>query len=255
MSRRPLIALTANLSGTGPLDGAVLCARAYTEAIAAAGGMPLVLPPQAAGLGAVALLSRVDGIVFTGGRDLHPRRYGQTPHPGAEFLDPLREAWDLELLEGVLRHPTLPILGICLGIQELNVACGGTLIQHVPDLGGNLEHRAPETGDRLHGVSLGAGTRLAAVLGGGPLQVTTRHHQAVDRVGRGLLVAARAEDGLVEAVEGAAAGRFVIGVQWHPERNADSPASRALFAAFVAACAARPGAVRARRRVKSANVE
>jgi putative glutamine amidotransferase len=236
MTRRPLIALTANLSGTGPLDGAALCPRSYVEAIAAAGGMPVVLPPQAEATLAAALAARFDGIVFTGGRDLDPRRYGQAPHAAAELLDLRREAWDLQLLAGALRHPALPILGICLGIQEMNVALGGSLIQHLPDLGGPVDHRAPESGDHLHEVTLEAGTRLAAILGSAPLRVTTRHHQGLDRLGAGLTVAARAADGLVEAVEWGPPGRFAIGVQWHPERNADSPASQALFGAFVAAC-------------------
>ncbi len=240
MTRRPLIALTANLSGIGPLDGAVQCSRAYVEAIAAAGGVPVVLPPQAELTVAAALTARFDGVVFTGGRDLHPRHYGQAPHVAADVLDPRREAWDLELLRCALRQARLPILGICLGIQELNVVLGGSLIQHVPDVSTRLEHRAPEAGDRLHTVTLVAGSRLAGILGGGSLAVTTRHHQAVDRSGQGLVVVARAEDGLVEAVEWATAERFVIGVQWHPERNADSPGSQALFSAFVAACAALP---------------
>ena len=240
MTHRPLIALTANLSGTGSLDGAALCPRAYIEAITAAGGLPVVVPPQADVELAAELTARVDGLLFTGGRDVDPRRYGQVPHAAAELLDPRREAWDMQLLECALRHPSLPVFGICLGIQELNVALGGTLIQHVPDLGGSLDHRAPETGECLHPVTLCQSTRLAALLGGKTQQVTTRHHQAVDRVGKGLVVAARAEDGLVEALEWALAGRFVVGVQWHPERNADSPASQALFEAFVAACASRP---------------
>jgi putative glutamine amidotransferase len=244
MTCRPLIALTANLSGSGPLEGAAQCPRAYVEAIAAAGGLPVVLPPQVDLAAAATVTMRFDGLLFTGGRDVHPQRYGQVPHAAVEVLDAGREAWDLELLRAALRHPTLPILGICLGIQELNVVLGGTLVQHVPDLGGCIDHRAPETGDRLHAVTLCAGTRLAARLGVAVLPVTTRHHQGLDRLGQGLVVSARAEDGLVEAVEWGAPGRFVVGVQWHPERNAESPGSQALFGAFVAACAGSPEAVR-----------
>jgi gamma-glutamyl-gamma-aminobutyrate hydrolase PuuD len=236
MSSRPLIGLTANLSGTGPLDGAVQCPRAYIEAVTLAGGLPLALPPQDDLESVCGLLAALDGLLLTGGRDIDPRRYGQPTHPRAELLDPRREAWDLRLFSAALEQADLPVLGVCLGIQEMNVATGGTLVQHIPDRGGGLEHRAPETGDRLHSVRLTPGTRLAAVLGTETAQVTTRHHQAVDRIGHGGTAVAVAEDGIVEAVDWGGDERFAIGVQWHPERNGDSTESRALFAAFVAAC-------------------
>jgi putative glutamine amidotransferase len=242
MSSRPLIGLTANLSGTGPLDGAVQCPRAYLEAIAAAGGLPLAVPPQEDVGAGRCLLEALDGLLLTGGRDLDPRRYGQPLQPTTELLDSRREAWDLALFLEAMRQPGLPILGICLGIQEMNVALGGTLVQHIPDLGKGLEHRAPDTGDRLHPVHLTPRTRLAGLLGPGPVEVTTRHHQALDRIGGDGLVLARAEDGVVEAVDWGESGRFVVGVQWHPERNGESPESRALFRGFVAAAESRRAA-------------
>ena len=237
----PLIGITANTTGAGLYDGMAQCGRGYIDAVAQSGGVPVVLPPL---IGAppealAALCRRLDGILFSGGRDLLPARYGQAPHPASEPLDPRRDAWDMGLLEAALACPGLPILGICLGIQELNVAHGGSLLQHVPDRGSPIEHRAPETGDRLHAVSVAPGSRLAAIVSAGVIEVTTRHHQAVDRVGAGLVVSARAPDGLVEAVEGADPERFLLGVQWHPVRNPEAPASRALFEAFIAACASR----------------
>jgi len=239
MTSLPLIGVTANTLGNGAFDGSVQCPRAYLDAVSAAGGTPVLVPPLADPSAAVAaaVIARLDGLLLSGGRDVPPSRYGQAPHPASEPMDPRRDAWDMRLLECALAQGRLPVLGICLGAQQLNVALGGTLVQHVPDLGGGLEHRAPEAGDRLHAVTLVPGSRLAAVLGKDTVDVTTRHHQAVDRVGRGVVAVARAPDGLVEAIEGVDPGRFFVGVQWHPERNYESPASRALFAAFVAACA------------------
>ena len=236
MSHKPLIGLTSNLTGSAAADGLVQGPCAYVEVIVAAGGLPVLVPPLADTALAAAVPGRLDGLLFTGGRDLQPARYGQAPHAEAALLDPRREAWDMELLARALATPGLPILGICLGLQQLNVALGGTLTQHVPDLGRGLEHRAPKTGDLLHAATVRAGTRLAAILGAGSIEVTTRHHQAVDRVAPDAVVAALAPDGLVEAIEGPSADRFVVGVQWHPERNPESRESRALFAAFVAAC-------------------
>lgn len=241
MSLKPLIGITANTTGTGLYDGLAQCGRGYIDAVAQAGGVPVALPPL---IGTppealAALCRRLDGILFSGGRDLSPGRYGQAPHPASEPLDSRRDAWDMGLLDAALACPELPILGICLGIQELNVALGGSLLQHVPDRGSPIEHRAPETGDRLHAVRVLPGSQLARIVQADVIEVTTRHHQAVDRVGTGLVVSAQADDGLVEAVEGSPPGRFLIGVQWHPERNPEAPASRALFDAFVAACASR----------------
>lgn len=238
MKHRPLIGLTGSLTGDGPLDGLAQCARTYVEAVVAAGGVAVVIPPQEDLEGALAVLETFDGLLFTGGRDIHPQRYGQAPHPRTEPLDARREAWDLHLCAAALGSSRVPVLGICLGVQEMNVAAGGSLIQHLPDLGRGQEHRAPETGDRLHAVRLAPGSRLAALLGTDRILVTTRHHQAVDRVGGEGVVAARAEDGVIEAVEWGGPDRFAVGVQWHPERNQDSPESRALFAAFVEACKA-----------------
>lgn len=240
MPRRPLIGVTANPGGAGVLEGLMHCPRAYVDAIAAAGATPILLPPlmDVSSQSVATVVDRLDGLLLSGGRDVHPCRYGQAAHPACELLDPRRDAWDMQLLECALARRGLPILGICLGIQQLNVALGGTLVQHVPDLQGDLEHRAPPTGDRFHAVSVTPGTRLASILGAGMAEVTTRHHQAVARPGRGAVPVARAPDGLIEAIEGLDQSRFLVGVQWHPERNPDSPASRALFAAFVAACAA-----------------
>lgn len=208
----------------------------YADAVADAGGLPMPVPCLQRASLQEAYLQRIDGFVFTGGEDYPPRLYGEAPVSEIDPAHPRRVASDLELVRRVLAGP-MPVLGICGGMQLINIAAGGKLIQHLPSAG---RHKAPSrTRDAFHPVSLEAGTRLAALLGTGPITVNSAHHQAVcpDHVGKGLRVASRAEDGVVEALE-ATAERFLIGVQWHPERMADSASGRRIFSALVSACTA-----------------
>ncbi len=193
----------------------------YMRALDAAGAVPVVLPP----LGdAGAYLDRLDGICLSGGPDLDPSAYG-APERHAELgpTEPSLDAFELALLDGALERG-MPILAICRGAQALNVACGGTLHQHVPG------HRQTELATQpTQDVEIAARSRLASIMGTRAVRVNSFHHQAIDRVGRGLRVVARAADGTVEGVEGAG---FVIGVQWHAETL--TPHLR-LFEALVAA--------------------
>jgi putative glutamine amidotransferase len=202
----------------------------YLRAIERAGGMPVVLPP----LGdADALLDRLDGICLSGGPDLDPAAYG-APDRHSELgpTEPTLDAFELELARAAHRRG-LPLLGVCRGAQALNVACGGTLHQHLPG------HRQAEAGIvPTHAVDVAAGTRLASLVGAGTLAVNSFHHQAVNELGRGLVISARASDGTVEAIE--APGRsFLLGVQWHAETLAGVPEHLALFTALVDAAAGR----------------
>jgi len=228
---RPVIGLTASLGD----DGSPRCGEAYIRSIGAAGGIPVVLPPTPDAEALAELRYRLDGIVLTGGGDIDPSRYGACLHPETALLSPVREAWDLALAEHLLAWPEMPFLAICLGIQELNVAAGGTLFQHLPDRAGGLEHRAPATGERWHSAQPVSGTRLASIVGVDAVQVNTRHHQALDRIGAGLMVSAVAPDGVVEAVE-IPGPRFALGVQWHPERLLDTAVHERIFFDFVDAC-------------------
>jgi putative glutamine amidotransferase len=199
----------------------------YLRAIERAGGMPVVLPPLGE---AEALLDRLDGICLSGGPDLDPAAYG-APDRHAELgpTEPALDVFELELARAADRRG-LPILGVCRGAQALNVARGGTLHQHLPG------HRQAEPGIvPTHAVKVAAGTRLASLVGAGTLAVNSFHHQAVDELGSGLVVAARAADGAVEAIE--APGRFLLGVQWHAETLAGVPEHLALFTALVDAAA------------------
>ena len=238
---RPLIFITGD-PGSPPGDAKNLCCqRAYLEAVAEAGGLPVILPPFDSPETVAHVRRHADGILFSGGRDLDTETWGGAPHPHNNPLHPRRQSWDLELMSQALEWEEMPLLAICLGIQELNVALGGSLQPHIPDLPDRLEHQRLGLDERLHPVQVVPDTRLAEILGETDIVANTSHHQALDRLGRGLRVAARAPDGIIEAVEPAApTTRFLLGVQWHPERISRRPPHDRIFRAFVAACTTRP---------------
>ena len=232
--RQPLIGLSAYCEQARWAywqSPAVLLPANYAEVVAAAGGIPVLLPPLP---GVAAAADRLDGLLLTGGGDIDPGRYGARPHPRTTRVSMPRDAAELELLDAATQAG-LPVLGVCRGMQLVNVARGGTLCQHLPDDAGH----APTPGMfGSHPVRVGAGTRLAGILdaNGDGVHVPTAHHQAVDRLGEGLVATAWAEDGVVEAVEAGAAGDpFLLAVQWHPEAGTDPR----LIEALVAAAAAR----------------
>jgi len=198
----------------------------YLRAIDAAGGIPVVLPP----LGDVmAFLDRLDGICLSGGPDLDPDAYGALErHAELGPTEPGLDTFELELARAADKRG-LPILGVCRGAQTLNVSRGGTLHQHIPG------HRQTEPATATtHTVHVEPGTALADLIGTDVLRVNSFHHQAVDRLGRGLRAVASAADGTVEAVE-AAGPRFLVGVQWHAEGLIAHSRQMRLFEALVAA--------------------
>jgi len=233
MSRtRPRIGI-CGVYGRVNENAACILPEAYVDAVALAGGVPLLLaPPAEAGL-AAEMVAAVDALLVPGGPDISPARYGQEPHPTTRPVLARREAFDFLCVEEAEKL-AMPILGICLGCQVINVARGGTLLQDVPSQWQDpLVHPRPPAAARvLHWVDVEQGTRLASVVGQGRFEVNSSHHQAVDKPGQGLRVAARALDGVVEAVEDVS-GRFVLGIQWHPEGMTDRPGHLALFEALV----------------------
>lgn len=245
MSLRPIVGITCTTHSVA--DQSVWTDQlkhAYARAVWNAGGMP-VLMPNVADPAAARLADRMDGLLLSGGRDLEPSLYGDAEtHPTVE-LDRPRDAFELPLTRRAFEI-NMPILGICRGIQTLNVALGGTLWQDVPSQwrgtserdGGPLTHRQEEPGSQAtHGLRMAAGSVLRAALGVAEFAVNTFHHQAVRDVADPLRAVGWSEDGLIEAVE-APDRAFVIGVQYHPEEMADTCAiSARLFAAFVEACA------------------
>jgi putative glutamine amidotransferase len=204
----------------------------YADAVLRAGGLPLILAPQAEEAVAEASLDAVDGLLLTGGRDYAPSVYGQEPHEATRCVAARRGEWDLLLARRALERG-VPVLGVCGGAQLINIALGGTLVQHVPDVFGDGVCHSPQAGARaFHMVEAEAGSRLAGIVGATRFEVNSSHHQAADRVGAGLRLAARAPDGVPEALEAMGEG-FVLAVQWHPERLLDRPEHLALFRALV----------------------
>lgn len=237
---RPRIGLNCDVATRGGKER-VTVPSVYTHAVARAGGLPVLLPPVA-GEGAVeGLLAIADGLVLIGGADYAPELYGREAHPKTKLVARRRMAFDVALARAAAASG-VPTLGVCGGAQLLNVALGGTLIQHIPDeVAGALVHTRSGDDERFHPVEVEAGSRLAAVVGEGALEVNTSHHQAIEAPAPGLRVVARAPDGVIEAVEGAE-GAFLLGVQWHPERLAGRPEHLALFGALVTAAREQPRA-------------
>jgi putative glutamine amidotransferase len=241
---RPLIAVTtseirhrhsvtATPEGEPPQAEMALGLK-YLKAIEDAGGIPMVVPPLSPAM-LEPLLGKVAGVCLSGGPDLDPVAYGARRHqltgPSWSQLDHFELA-----LARAADARRVPILAICRGLQVLNVARGGTLHQHLPDvIGDRINHRQPEPGHQLtHWVSLTGPSRLRTILRSSRRMVNSFHHQAVAELGEGLVVTARASDGTVEGVE-AADREFVLGVQWHAECLVDRPEQAALFGAFVEA--------------------
>ncbi|CAG9183101.1 Gamma-glutamyl-gamma-aminobutyrate hydrolase PuuD [Cupriavidus laharis] len=225
----------------------------YVRAVAsAAGALPLLLPACPEAVDSAALMDAVDGILLTGSpSNVAAERYGAAPLPASTVQDPARDASVLPLLPGLVAAG-MPILGICRGLQELNVAYGGTLDRAVHAQPGRLDHREgdherpiPQWYEDRHAIHVVPGGRLAGITPDGSCLVNSLHHQGIERLGDGLRVEATAPDGLVEALSVEAAPQFTLAVQWHPEmRVGDCALSRRIFATFGEACAQR-GRVRA----------
>lgn len=203
---------------------------AYVDAVRGAGGLPLLLPPGDEA--AEEILAHLDGVIFTGGGDIHPRRFGGDPHPHHYSICDERDEFELRLIRGAL-DAELPTFAICRGTQVLNVALGGDLHGHLPDVvGDHVAHRESQEQHALHRVAVAPGSRLAEVLEVESLEIASWHHQAVNRLGEGLRAVAWADDATVEALELESAP-WLLAVQWHPELQLEEEAQRRLFAAFV----------------------
>jgi putative glutamine amidotransferase len=230
----PVIGVSSDIRRAPRWGEGVFAGLRYTQAVVQAGGMPLVIPPTADRAALSAVLPRLDGLVLIGGLDLPPRLYGQKKHPRTRLADRRRLAGDRLLVELALAGD-LPLLGICMGCQWINVVAGGDLIQDIPSQVGTAVRHAPR--ETFHPARVEPGSRLAAVLGRTELEVNSSHHQAIGRPAPGLRVVAWAPDGIIEAVEGAGE-RFLLAIQWHPERLNERPEHLALFQALVQAARA-----------------
>lgn len=238
----PVIGITCGHDVEGKQDRWFVKAP-YIRSVVEAGGIPLLIPPTWDEGVLARCLERVDGLLLPGGADVDPDRYGQTPHPALGRVDPEWDALDVTAARLALARD-LPVLGICRGIQVLNVAAGGTLYQDIPSQVDNaLLHDQDAPGwQATHEVTVAPGSRLAEILGTAVVRVNTFHHQAVLDVAPGFRAVAWAADGVVEGIE-SMVHRFALGVQWHPERMTQQDAvQRRLFESLVAA--ARGTAVR-----------
>jgi gamma-glutamyl-gamma-aminobutyrate hydrolase PuuD len=236
----PLIAVPSYPLGAGRVSGWTDASHAvpaqYVAALSRAGARPVVLAaPDPAPAGEI--LAPFDGLLLIGGGDVEAHQYGLEPHP-AEYLEPDRDELELALATEAVRSG-LPTLAVCRGAQVLNIALGGSLHQHLPDLPLSVEHGQAPVGDAVdHPVCVAEGTTLSELCGPALAACNSQHHQGIDRLGAGLVAVGWSEDGLIEAVETVGPdGRrmgWVLGVQWHPERTAaDDPSQQALFDGLV----------------------
>jgi putative glutamine amidotransferase len=227
VARRPVIGITTYLTlarfGVWE-DDAALIPAAYVRAVEAAGGRALLVPPSMEGINET--LDALDGLLFSGGSDLDPEIYGQEAHAETNGVVPERDRAEIALLEAALERD-MPVLAVCRGSQVLNVARGGDLVQHLPDVLGDEKHKHTPGVFADHDVDLLSGTRVQQILGD-RAPVKSHHHQGYGQLGKGLREAARAHDGTIEALEDPSR-RFALGVLWHPEAGEDF----ALFEALV----------------------
>jgi putative glutamine amidotransferase len=232
----PLIGVTASATYENGRERVFINA-AYLRAVQEAGGVPVLLPPSFEPGMRDALFGRLNGLLLTGGGDIEPARYGETPHATVYDVSPPRDALELwATREAVARRR--PVLAICRGLQVLNVALGGTLIQDIRDeIGPTIAHSQPEPRQQAtHAVKIDHESRLAEILETVEVEVNSLHHQAVKQLGTGLRAVATAPDGVVEGLELPDAEPFVVGVQWHPEELVGhDEAARRLFVALVRA--------------------
>jgi gamma-glutamyl-gamma-aminobutyrate hydrolase PuuD len=232
-ARKPLVGITTYLTparwGVWEM-AAALIPYDYVRAVEEAGGRALLVPPSEDGVEET--LDAVDGLIFSGGSDLDPGLYGQEAHSETDGVVAERDRAELALLQAALARD-MPVLAICRGSQVLNVARGGDLVQHLPDVIGDETHKHTPGAWADHDVEIEQGTRLGRLLGGDRAPVKSHHHQGFGRIGEGLRVSAHADDGTIEALEDPDA-RFAVGVLWHPEAGED----RKLFEGLVREAAA-----------------
>lgn len=237
---KPIIGLTTYLEQAGT-DGcgtvrAAFLPETYLTPILTAGGVPVLLPPQpTAGNMIEHLVSRLDGLLVPGGWDVDPARYGQEAHPATDVPRPERDEWEAALILEAIRQD-VPLLCICRGEQLLNVTLGGTLHQHLPEVIGTAHHQLGNFKFNDIQVAIRPDSKLGRLIGSESLEaVPVSHHQAVDRLGEGLIATAWSEDQVIEAIEYPGVD-FCLGVQWHPERQAQE---KALFHGFIEAASAK----------------
>lgn len=235
--KKPIIAITIS-KGKDRVEGTRdFIPTAYAAAVSAAGGIPLLIPNDFQPMEIPSLDHRIEGVLLSGGGDLAPSLYGEPERHPLGNVRKERDAIEMRLAAWAIEKD-LPLFGICRGLQLLNVACGGSLYQHVPkEFPSNLRHNTPDFVDKshiAHQVTIAADTSLFQIVGFESIDVNSRHHQAVRQLGSGLVASALASDNLTEAIE-LPGQKFCLGVQWHPENLQSMPVHQRIFAAFIQA--------------------
>lgn len=233
MRSKPLIGLNADYRAAKKDSPAFtfVCAG-YYDCIVQAGGVPIILPPTENEADLSRLLDLLDGMVLVGGADLDPRRDGYMLHPSVRLLDDRREDFDRRVMRSIAKR-RMPVFGIGVGMQLLNVAAGGTLLLHIPeDLPKALPHKDPLDPAHRHGLEVVAGSLMERVYGDGEIRVNSVHHMAVDDVAPGFRITARCPDGVVEAIE-STTDWLAFGTQFHPESDSASALDLRIFEEFI----------------------
>jgi putative glutamine amidotransferase len=243
MNSKPLIGINAEFrSASQNTPACSILAAGYYDNIAAAGGIPLILPPFENDQDLAQLLDMLDGVVLSGGADLDPRNDGFMLHSSVRPMEARRETFDRRLMREIAER-RIPVFGIGVGMQLINVTMGGNLFLHIPlDVPTAIPHKDPQDANHRHSLVVETKSILGRVYGEGEIRVTSRHHQAIDRLAEGFRVTARCPDGIIEAFESEMLDWFAIGTQFHPESNAASALDIRIFEEFVEGVKERMGA-------------
>jgi putative glutamine amidotransferase len=243
MNSKPLIGINAEFrSASQNTPACSILAAGYYDNIAAAGGIPVILPPLENEHDLTQLLEMLDGVVLSGGGDLDPRNDGFMLHSSVRPMESRRENFDRRLMREIAER-RIPVFGIGVGMQLINVTMGGNLFLHIPlDVPTAIPHKDPQDANHRHSLVVETKSILGRVYGEGEIRVTSRHHQAIDRLAEGFRVTARCPDGIIEAFESEMLDWFAIGTQFHPESNAASALDIRIFEEFVEGVKERMGA-------------
>jgi putative glutamine amidotransferase len=234
MSKKPVIGITGAYVNHNKFSEGLYVHHDYHKAVVSAGGLPIVIPYTNPEL-AIETLKLCDGVILSGGEDVDPQFYGQEPHPQIGPTIPERDLFEITIVKHVIEN-NIPLLAICRGVQILNVALGGTLIQDIPSqVEQCIKHaQIVERSRDSHGVTILEDSQLFQIFGTNKLRVNSLHHQALDVIADDLRVVAYSSDGIVEAVEYKQPSTFTVGVQWHPESMASTnPYMKSLFTEFI----------------------
>jgi putative glutamine amidotransferase len=234
MNSKPLIGINAEFrAACQNTPACTILAAGYYDNIAAAGGIPVILPPIENEQDLAMMLDHLDGVVLTGGGDLDPRNDGFMLHSSVRPMEARRETFDRRLMREIAER-RIPVFGIGVGMQLINVNMGGNLFLHIPlDVPTAIPHKDPQDANHRHSLVVESKSILGRVYGEGEIRVTSRHHQAIDRVAEGFRVTARCPDGIIEAFESEMLDWFAIGTQFHPESTAASALDIRIFEEFV----------------------